>query len=79
MPRDHQAVSAEQMREILREWCSRHGKLVAAAESLSVAPGSLSEMLSGQRSISDHVAAQLGFSKVRETKRIEVIYYIGGK
>jgi plasmid maintenance system antidote protein VapI len=79
MPRHHQAISPEEMREELRKWVRDHETLTASADHLGVAAGHLSEMISGQRSISDHVAAQLGFTKVRESKKITVVYYVGSK
>lgn len=75
----HEALSPDEIRDELREFVKSHGSLAAAADQLSTTGSHLSEILSGQRSVGDAIAAQLGFQLVKQKKVITVSYYIGSK
>lgn len=71
------ALSEEQMRDQLRIYCRKFSNNSLAADSLSITPSRLSELLSGARSIGDDVAAQLGFQKIKQSKMVKIIFYLG--
>lgn len=71
------AISSEQMREIVRKYIARCGTLAAAADRLSTTQSHLSNILAGNRSVGDHIAAQLGYTAVKEQRCVSVIYYLG--
>lgn len=75
----HEALSPDEMREILRKFIAKHGTLGRAADMLSSSGSHLSEILAGKREIGDSIAAQLGYQHVKTKKVVSVIYYIGAK
>jgi hypothetical protein len=70
-------LSTDQMRDQLRIFVNNAGSLRMAADLLSTDPDFLSMILSGKRTVSDAIATQLGFQKVKESKTIQVVFYIG--
>lgn len=75
----HEALSEDKMRDVVREYVKEKGTLVAAAESLSTSPSHLSEIISGQRSIGDSIAAQFGFEKQKIKVCHQVPLYVGSR
>ncbi len=73
------ALSRDEMREVVRQYVQQHGTLAAAAENLSTSASHLSDILAGSRSVGDAIAAQLGFEMKKQKKQITVTYYIGAK
>lgn len=54
---------ASQMRQVLREFCTKAGSQAAAAIELEVSRSYVSDMLNGRRDISENVAQRLGYKR----------------
>jgi len=57
-------ISNEKALELLRQIIKQEGSQLAAARKLDVSPAYLSDILNGNRSISDQVARKLGYRRV---------------
>ena len=72
-----QVLSKEQMAEELRRFVNKKGSVAAAAAALSTTSGHISEILSGERTVGDSIANQLGFYKVKQVVKTVIPVYIG--